>query len=571
MPTLPKDWPAVLVVHLATIVCCGAAGWYVFSKGSNLPVMDEWDLLSEWVSADSTAGWVIGHHNEHRYPLGRAVWLGALRATGYNFRAPMYVTLALLTAAAVLFQWTARGVRGRAHPIDALFPVLLLHFGHGFAFVMGYQCGFALAAYAIAGWVWTAGRLAAGGGSGWAALSGVYAVVLAQCGGFGLAFTPPLVLWLVYLGVRAGRSRVWVSAGGLAATAVALLAYAGWVYVTMPKFMSQGTDPRAEPGAFAAAAAEYLGIGLGVWPVNEGRAVGAVVVVAVAVWYAAAAVRVGWWVKADDGRRAVGVAVLMVILGCGAVGAAAALARGGAMTDRYVTPSAAGLCAVLLATTAWRPGRAVPAAFTTALVLAVGGAVYWVNLIPGLRHAYYIRLSLSELRRDMDAGVPPSFLAGKHGGTLGVVVGDRLADCIRTLRRGGVPQFQSAADDPAVIAVPVVGLALPYTLTCEQAQLGPDGSPPVVHLPPPPAGAIGLRCRATVVRSAGWQKLTLHWTDAATGTPHRAHVYPPWLVDAMSLVFPLSSTPTDVRLIPDSMFDLTRIESAEWLLPADSR
>lgn len=565
MPALPKDWPAVLWVHLAVVACAGAAGWFVFAKGSNLPVMDEWDLLAEWVTADSTGGWVIRHHNEHRYPAGKAVWLGVLRATDYNFKAPMYVTVGLLTAAAVLFVWTARGVRGRAHPADALFPVLLLHFGHGFAFVMGYQLGFALVAYAIAGWVWTAGRVAAGGSRGWAILSAVYAVLLAQCGGFGLAFTPPLVLWLGYLAVQAWRSRAWVTAGGLAVTALALTAYAGWVYATMPRFMSQGTDPRVEPGAFAAAAADYLCIALGAWPVTEGRAVWGAVAAAVAGWYVIAAVRAGWWVKYDERRRAVGVAVLLVMLGCGAVGAAAALARGGAMTERYVTPSAAGLCAVLLATSAMRPARIVPTLIVTALALAAGVAVYWVNLTPGLRYAYYIRLSLSELRQDMADGMPPLFLAGKHGGTLGVVVGDRLADCIRTLRRGGVPQFQGATDDPPVTAAPVVGSDLPFDITVGPEQLAP-GAAPVFRLPPPPAGAIALRCRANVIRSAGWHKLSLHWTDAATGTAHRAVVYPPWLIDSIWLVFPLTGTPTDLRLIPDSLFERTRIESAEWLL-----
>lgn len=557
---MPKDAASLVLVHLTTLACCLAAGWFVWSQGTaDLPVMDEWDLLAQWLTADSTAGWLTAHHNEHRYPLAKAVWLGTLRLTGYDFKAPMYVTVGLLTAAAVLFQWTARWVRGRSHPIDALFPVVLLHFGHGFNLVMGYQLGFALVTYAAAGWVWTAGRLAAGGGSGWAVPSAVYTTIVALCGGFGLAFTPVLVLWLGYLAVTAGQRRAWGLAGVLAAWAVALIGYAAWVYLTMPRITTTGgLNPFAEPGTFVAVVANYLCIAAGYWPVPLG----------VGVWVAAAAVGYGAAVVTVVRRptpRPLAIAVLLVLAGTMLTGVVAAAARGGGMTDRFVTPSAAGLCAVVLATTSL---RRPPSAIVTVVALAAAAGVYWVNVEPGLRLAYQYRHGLAELRQDLTAGSPPLFLAGKHGGTLAVLVGDRTADHIRTFRRAGLPLFRGAAADPDVVAVPVAGLALPFTLTCTYEDAQPGGRPPVVPLPSPPPGAVGLRCRVTVVQACGGHRIALHWTDAATGAARRTVASPSWLADTVHLVFPLSGTPTDLRLIPASRLDEVRVESAEWLLPS---
>ena len=116
----------------------------MFTQGSPLPIMDEWDLLAKTGDGHLTFGWMIQHHGEHRFPLPKLLWLTALRVTGYDFRAVMFVTLTLLVAASILLMWTARRVRGLQHPADALFPALLLHWGHGFNFIMSFQLGFAL-------------------------------------------------------------------------------------------------------------------------------------------------------------------------------------------------------------------------------------------------------------------------------------------------------------------------------------------------------------------------------------------------------------------------------------------
>ena len=202
-----RDRWVVLYLHTVLAAAAFASGWFVYSQAPALPLVDEWGLLHEWTQSPSTLEWAWQHHNEHRYPLTKLIWLGFLRATDFRFNAPQYATLALMISAAVLALWTARGLRGRAHPVDAALPLLFLHYGHGLNWLMGYQLGFALAAYGVAGWLWCAARLSAGGGRGWAYLSALYAIFILTCGGFGLGFTPPLAIWFGYLAVRSRGAR----------------------------------------------------------------------------------------------------------------------------------------------------------------------------------------------------------------------------------------------------------------------------------------------------------------------------------------------------------------------------
>ena len=163
-----SDRPAVLFAHLVVTACCLSAGWLISTQGvSRLPNKDEYGSLAQYARLDcDLREWAFAHHVEHRYPLAKVLWLGAVRASGWNFRAPMYVILGLLTAAAVMLVWTARGWRGRQSWADAVIPVALLHWGHSHNMLFGFQINFALVVYGVAGWVWAAGRPAPGGGGG---------------------------------------------------------------------------------------------------------------------------------------------------------------------------------------------------------------------------------------------------------------------------------------------------------------------------------------------------------------------------------------------------------------------
>lgn len=564
MTASPPDTAARWFVRAMTVVLCGAAGWLVWTQGgATFPEHDEWELLAKYVDRPDLGEWAFAHHSEHRYPLAKLLWLGSVRTTGYNFKAPMFVTLGLLTAAAVLLQWAARRVRGRAHPLDALSAVLLLHWGHAFNLLMGYQVGFALVAYAVAGWVWCAAHWNATRRSGWAFGGGVFVAVLIVCGGFGLAFTPPAVGWLGYTAVVSARGRRWGSAAGLGLLAAGVCGYSGWVVLTMPPLVPGGLDPVRQPGELLAATAAYLSGGLGYWDweLDGGPLRWGVTLLVLAVYVSAVMVTLGWVRQPALGRRALGVAVLLVLGGVVTTAVLAARARGmiAVLGERFTTPSAAGLAVALFALAVAVRTRPRWSVAWAVVVVAVAAGVFWLNRTHALRVGYYSRLAQGELKADLLAGEPPVVLAGRHSGTCGVGVGDPLADRLVWFKRAGIGVFRQMSDDPPFTTVPVEGVVVPFDLGSTDAN-----SP--VPLPAPPPGAFAVRWRTTTVRSGGWSAVSCRWTDPATGEPRRSVAHPTWPSVTAWLVFTFAGRPTDLRVEADDSVDLLRVERMEWLV-----
>lgn len=553
MPTPSRDAVAVLVVHAVIAACAIAAGWLVTTKGSaDSPTKDEFAVLADYVETPSRVGWLFAHHNEHRYPLGRAVWAGVLEATNFNFRGPMYVTVGLHTAAAVLLVWAVRGRRGRASVADAVIPVLLLHWGHTHNLLYGYQLVFAVCVYGLAGWVWAAGRVARGGGSGWLLLAGGYATVVVLSGGFGLVLTPLLVVWLAHTAWSKGRTPRVIAAS----FAIAWVGYGSWVWLTAPPGVT--ALPDRSPGKFLLHTVQFLACGVGdpavpfphQWPA-------AVVWTAAAGLYAAALVAL---VRRPPGAP-VESALALAVIGTILLGAASAYARGYGLAVRFITPSAAGLCMCWVA--AGGRGR-VPWPVTVAAV-AIAGVVFWANVDSGVREAYYTRLVLDELTADVKAGMSPEFVEGRYGGATPVLMYHGTARCVRALRNARIGVFASAGPDMPFVAVPVEGVQLPREFDCGAAEVQ-AGNPPRLMLSDPGRPVVGVRLRVRTDDASGWRKLLLIWRDARTGAEHRAWVYPPWMTADTAVAFPIDGVPTGVRVEAGSDLKLT-IEAAEWLTP----
>ncbi len=574
MPPSHPDALTRVFVYGATVVMCAAAGWYTHKYGTDLPVRDEWYLVPQWLASDSTGEWAVAHHNEHRYPLNKLLWLGVVRASGNNLKAPMYGTVGLLTAAAVLLQWAAGRVRGRVHPLDALYPVLLLHWGNGLNLIFGYQIGHALFVYALAGWAWAAGRLATGGGPGWGVLSVLYVSVVVTCGGYGLAFTPPVLAWLVYLAVRYARAGRWGWAGGFAAAGLAVGGYSGWVYATMPPPLVPGISPTADPGGFAAGMVAFLRLGVG--DLDEWGGWSTPLGVVLCLEYVVAVGLAGWRAVRGE-QRAVWVAVLGIVFGTLAIGAAVVRGRG-AMTEWYVTASAVGLAAAVFAVTHDPAALFVRGSLRRVLSLSgggwraslgwavvaglLGGGIVWANHKFGNRMASLTRVSLADMRADIAAGYPPSFIVGRHGSTYPVIMGDNVTTFLTAFHEAGWPQFRTVGPEPPVVLVPVDGVWVPVHVSNFPARGVGE-----VRLPDPPPRALAVRLRTTSVDSAGWQQLAVKWTDADTGAEHSASATPPYLSGQTThLVFPLTGRPTALRLVPVGIMKVVRIEAADWLV-----
>ena len=568
MPKLPKDLAALTLVHFGLFAASFADAWFVHTQSPKLPIGDEWDMLYSWVESPTTWHWIWEHHNEHRYPLAKSVWLGTLRATEYDFAAPQYISLVLLISTAVLFVWTARGLRGRAHPVDLLFPALLLHFGHGNNLQMGYSVGFILLAYSLAGWLWCAGRLSQGGGWGWDFGGALYAGLAIPCGGFGLAFTPVVLFWFFYRGRQAKRSGKTLLAGYFAILFALALGYSAWIALTLPGFkVETGVSPLDQPGDFLTGVAGYLASALGCWSIRDYSQSWVVVAAAIPVLLTYA---IGFRVLANriddaDPRRSIlVVTILLVMLGTVLTGAAAARARGFGLSERFATPSAVGLSAAVLALIAGgsprRGGRLSHAIGGVSAVLAV--SLIYANIESGLNWAYRMRHSIHYLDADMRAGQPPMFLAGRHGGAIGILMGDRLGPQLIAFQRYGTPQFAGLPNDPRFRTVPLALDSLPVTWKLTGAEFESGAPPPRLKIPPPPARAIALRVRTVTVILCGEQKLAL----ITPGQSNPAEAHPCYFIGPSDLIFPVSGSQVELELRAASPLEKLRIERAEWLI-----
>lgn len=548
------DRTAARWVTAGTLALAAAAVGYVLRFGSNVPNTDEWDAVVGPLAADFPWGWVIAHHNEHRYPLGRLVWAAGLRATGFDFRTGMLVTVGLLTATSLLLTDAVRRLRGTARMADLIVPALLLNWGHGFALLMGYQVAFALFGLGLAGVAWTAVR-------GKPLAGGLFAAVAVQSGGFGLAVTPPLVAWLLIQAWRAARGpgQRW-RAAALVGMAVTLVGYSGWVAVTLPP--DRAVLARLGAWEFAIAVVQYLQIGLGpraIPPDPTARLIGGCVAVAV---YLAAFTVIGRTIRI----RPAAVGLGLVLAGSVLVAGAVAWGRGVALAERFVTPSAAGLTVGWVAVaglTGWPAGRA-----GNLVGLVMAGLVVGLSVGPGYRYGMAFRGAVREFERDLRSGVPPVFLAGKHGGAPPFVVGDRVADRIPQLRGRGAVAFALAAADPPLTPIPADG-PFPLLLECPLDPFLPGGPPPPkVLIEAPSRTVVGFRLRVEQHHHMGYQLLRLHWKDRATGTDREATAMPLAVPGRGSVAFRLAADPSAVWLEPGCpMLGLT-LASAEWLVPA---
>ena len=227
-----------------------AALGFVAALGRDFPWADEWEFVPALVNDEPLGPWLWTQHNEHRLPLPRAVYWLLFQVT-HDFRAGMVLQVALLSAAAWRLMRVARRERGHAAWADALFPALLLNWGHAENFLMGYQLCFALVTALTVELF-----LAARSQRHWRVLP--LTLLLELCGGAGLVFVPIVMAWR--LAVGSWRKRVlWLLPA----------AYLGVYFVGYAR--PPHHPPPSDPLLAAVVAAQVLAMSVGyaaaaVWP-----------------------------------------------------------------------------------------------------------------------------------------------------------------------------------------------------------------------------------------------------------------------------------------------------------------
>ncbi len=242
-------WALLLLVALA----------YVWKYGSNVPYWDDWILVPALTAEEGPPlGYFWEQNNEHRLALSRLLLVAWISLAGMDFRAPLFVQVAILGALALgLVRLMAR-LRGHARLTDLVIPVLLLNLGHHDNFLWTWQLQHVLV-MALVGALLVL-ILASGRRMTWPTvlLTGLLLVALPGCGAPALAYVPCGLLWLAWAGWSAigTRDPGSVPRAGLAFACVAagLAAAAAYLY----DLQTYEEPPAVGPGQVASAVLRFL-------------------------------------------------------------------------------------------------------------------------------------------------------------------------------------------------------------------------------------------------------------------------------------------------------------------------
>jgi hypothetical protein len=141
------------------------------------------------------------HNGQHRLPLPKVVLLALNTLTGYDFATVAFFNPLALGAMAAALIWGARRLRGRTSYVDAFFPLILLHLGHGDNLLISWEVVFMVPVMITVAVLLLLVRV----GPRWSfptlLLAGIGIALHPLCGGPGVPYAPVLALWLGYAAV----------------------------------------------------------------------------------------------------------------------------------------------------------------------------------------------------------------------------------------------------------------------------------------------------------------------------------------------------------------------------------
>jgi hypothetical protein len=287
---------AARIVWSVWVALVVAAAAYVIHFGSNIPFWDDWNMVDVLTGTQPvTLRWFWSPHNGHRIPLPRLVLLGLYKLSGTDFRVGMFFNVAVLSAAAAALIWASARVRGgRVSVTDAVFPLLLLHWGHFQNLLWSWQVSFGLAV------ALTCAALAVIAAHGLTpvpkvgvVLAALAVVILPISDVPAMVYAPALACWLAVTGMMAYRDRrrgyaavLWTAAT-LAVTAI-ILYFRSYPHYDVPQVSVSAAHWRA----LLRTSVRFVAGGMGptvteLWPAARAAAAGLVVATAAALGWAA--------------------------------------------------------------------------------------------------------------------------------------------------------------------------------------------------------------------------------------------------------------------------------------------
>ena len=432
---------------------------FVAAFAFRMPFADEWDWLPQTVGKEPvTLHWLWAQHNEHRMFLPRLIYMGLAAASGADFRAGTFFSVALLSVLSAACMLTARALRGRTSLYDAFFPLLFLHWAQVTNLIWGFQLIFILAVAAIGASLLVIVRT--GQQVSLRSAASLAGLLLAGglCGAFALPYLLTLAVWLGLAGaMRWSRGGPHARLSGLSAVALgaALVGFLGFYYVG---FVKPGYHPPPESLLAALRTSlEFLAMGLGpggkeIWPASG------LLMVAGCGWSA--------WQLANVARRrpearvaATGLAAFLVatlLLVAGLGWGRAFLGPNGGFQDRYITLIAPLLCLFYLQALCF--GTPNASRRVTGILFFLICALTVVNMRKGLNYASDLWGPLVRIEQDMRAGIPPEALAVRYGDSLAFGPNELFAHRLGVLRDARLGPYRNLPPDAALRAVQVVPL-----------------------------------------------------------------------------------------------------------------
>jgi hypothetical protein len=120
-----------LFLFLVWLIASASLVWFVARYGVMHPLWDEWQNVP-YLTGDAPLDWqrLWAPWADHRVPLLRLLLMGLARLTKVDFRAPMILSAALLSAVAAAMLCFASRVRRGPGVTDVFLVLVLLNFGH---------------------------------------------------------------------------------------------------------------------------------------------------------------------------------------------------------------------------------------------------------------------------------------------------------------------------------------------------------------------------------------------------------------------------------------------------------
>jgi hypothetical protein len=445
--------PAQASCRLVAVVVWGvwatmtaAALGYVWSFARDVPWWDDWDLVPVLSGHQpATAAWLWARHNEHLLPIPKLVHLALAAAGGADFRAGAYLNAATLAGAALALLLAARRLRGHTELADALFPLVLLHWGQYenllWSFQVQFICSTTLFLIAVVVMVTARAHHLLWRG----AAVGACAVALPFCGVNGAVLVPALVLWLAGAAVVSWRGQLPAARRDACALVLLGVLGAGAMAVSLLGGTRAPLHPPA-PDLGSGLLSGLLVLMMAAGPVGAvgGGPVVGLFLVLLAVGTAAVLARAVMIGRVDRLR---GLGVLAALGGVLVLGAGVGWGRAGLHVDnpgsitgvtRYITLMAPLPCCAALACVLLR-NRLVPY-----MLLGAAAMMLPANTRLGHEAARWRADVLDHLSADARRGVPPDQLSSTYREYVHAVDESLLAKRLAMLREARLGPYTAA-------------------------------------------------------------------------------------------------------------------------------